>query len=171
MFLLPGFLLRRLARSAGVRGALGFLVRPRVSLMAWVVVMAGWHVPPFYDYAASHQAVHDLEHVSFAFVGVLVWTQLIDPARHGRLRVPQRLVYALALFIFGQVLSDVMILTFTPLYAHYAAQPARVDGISPLSDQRLAGFVMMVEQAITLGTFSLLLYNRGRSPAGLPQRA
>jgi len=169
MFVLPGFLLRRLARSAGVRGALGFLVRPRVSLMAWVVVMASWHVPLTYDYAASHQLVHDLEHLSFAIVGALVWTQLIDPGRHGRLGVPQRLVYALALFVFGQVLADVMILTFTPLYAHYAGQPARVDGISPLSDQRLAGFVMMTEQAITLGTFSFLLYHRGRSPAGLRQ--
>jgi cytochrome c oxidase assembly factor CtaG len=163
VFLLPGFLLRPLARSTPVRSGLGILLRPRVSLMAWVLVMASWHVPPIYDYAASHQLVHDLEHLSFAVVGVLVWTQLIDPSRHGRLRVPQRLVYALALFVFGQVLADVMILTFTPLYGHYAAQSARVMGISPLTDQRLAGFVMMTEQAITLGTFSLLLYRR-RNP-------
>jgi cytochrome c oxidase assembly factor CtaG len=148
---------------------LGFLVRLRVSLTAWVLVMASWHVPLIYDYAASHQLVHDVEHLSFVIVGVLVWTQLIDPGRHGRLGVPQRLVYALALFVFGQVLADLMILTFTPLYAHYAGQPARVDGISPLSDQRLAGFVMMIEQAITLGAFSFLLYNRGRSPTGLPR--
>jgi cytochrome c oxidase assembly factor CtaG len=169
VFLLPGFLLRPFARSAGVRGLLGYLLRPRVSLMAWVVVMASWHVPAVYDYAASHQLVHDLEHLSFAIVGVLVWTQLIDPARHGRLRVPQRLLYALALFVFGQVLADVLILTFTPLYAHYADQPVRVGGISPLTDQRLAGFVMMIEQAITLGTFAFLLYNRARSPAAIPQ--
>jgi cytochrome c oxidase assembly factor CtaG len=167
VFLLPGFLLRPLARSPGVRSGLGFLLRPRVTLTAWVLVMASWHVPPIYDFAASHQPVHDLEHLSFAIVGVLAWTQLIDPARHGRLRVPQRLVFALALFIFGQVLADVMILTFTPLYAHYADQPARVDGLSPLSDQRLAGFVMMTEQAIALGTFSFLLYRRRRSPARL----
>jgi cytochrome c oxidase assembly factor CtaG len=169
VFLLPGFLLRPLAHSASVRDVLGFLVRPRVSLMAWVLVMASWHVPAVYDYAASHQLVHDLEHLSFAVVGVLVWTQLIDPARHGRLRVPQRLLYALALFVFGQVLADVLILTFTPLYAHYADQSARVGGISPLTDQRLAGFVMMTEQAITLGAFAFLIYNRGRSSAGLPQ--
>ena len=74
--------------------------------------------------------------------------------------MPQRLLYALALFVFGQVLADVMILTFTPLYGHYADQSARVSGISPLTDQRLAGFVMMTEQAITLGTFALLIYKR-----------
>jgi hypothetical protein len=33
-------------------------------------------------------------------------------------------------------------------------------GISPLTDQRLAGFVMMGEQAITLGTCAFILYRR-----------
>ena len=85
--------------------------------------MAAWHLPWVYDYAVAHQTVHDLEHLSFAIVGVLVWIQLIDPARHGRLRVPQRLLFALALFVFGQVLADVLLLTLTPLYPHYADHP------------------------------------------------
>ncbi len=162
VFMLPGLVLRPLARSARIRGGFGYLTRPRVSLAAWVVVLAAWHVPWVYDYAVAHQTVHDLEHLSFAVVGVLVWIQLVDPARHGRLRVPQRLLFALALFVFGQVLADVLLLTLTPLYPHYANQPLRVMGISPLLDQRLAGFVMMTEQALSLGTFALVLHLSSR---------
>lgn len=160
LFLLPRFLLLPLGRSAAVRRGAGLLVRPGVSLGLWAAVMAGWHVPAVYDFAAEHQTVHDLEHLSFAIAGTLVWVQLIDPARRGRPRIPHRLLLALALFAFGQVLADVLILAFTPLYPHYAGQPARVAGLSPLTDQRLAGFVMTVEQAITLGTCSFLLYRR-----------
>jgi cytochrome c oxidase assembly factor CtaG len=135
-------------------------MRPAIGLVLWGVVMGLWHIPAAYDYTLDHQTVHDLEHATFAIVGLIVWTQLIDPARHGRMRVPHRLLYALVLFGFGQVLADVLLLTFHPLYTSYANQPARVDGISPLQDQRIAGFVMMVEQAITLGVFSVLLYRR-----------
>lgn len=157
LFLLPGYLLGPLARTSWLRRGVGFLLRPRVSLAVWVTAMACWHIPAAYDYTLTNQTVHDLEHLTFAIAGVLVWTQLIDPMRHGRLRVPQRLLYALVLFVFGQLLSDVLIFTFHPLYPSYANQPARVMGISPLLDQRLAGLVMMLEQAITLGTCAILL--------------
>jgi cytochrome c oxidase assembly factor CtaG len=160
VFMLPPLVLAPLARTAAIRHGLSVLVRPRLSLLLWVVVMASWHIPRVYDFAVEHETVHDLEHLSFAIVGVLVWVQLIDPTRRGRLSVPQRLLFALVLFALGQVLADVLILTFTPLYPHYADQPARVMGISALTDQRLAGFVMMIEQAITLGTCALILYRR-----------
>ena len=157
LFLLPGYLLGPLARTGWLRRGVGFLLRPRVSLAVWVTAMACWHIPAAYDYTLTNQTVHDLEHLTFAIAGVLVWTQLIDPMRHGRLRVPQRLLFALTLFVFGQLLSDVLIFTFHPLYPSYANQPARVMGISPLLDQRLAGLAMMLEQAVTLGTCAILL--------------
>jgi putative membrane protein len=160
MFLLPPWLLRPLARSGAIRRLLGLVTRPAASLSMWAIVMGFWHVPAAYDYTLDHKTVHDIEHATFALVGLLVWVGLIDPARHGRLGVPHRLVYALVLFAFGQVLADVLLLSFHPLYGSYANQPARVAGISPLLDQRLAGAVMMVEQAVTLGTFSVLTYRR-----------
>jgi cytochrome c oxidase assembly factor CtaG len=160
MFLLPPVLLRPLARRGAIRRLLGFVMRPVVSLAIWATVIGSWHVPAAYDYTLDHERVHDFEHATFALVGLLVWTQLIDPARHGRMRVPHRLLYALALFGLGQVLADVLLFTFTPLYASYAHQPARAEGIGPLLDQRMAGVVMMVEQAIALTTFSTLTYRR-----------
>jgi putative membrane protein len=156
-FLLPAFVLRPLASVGPLRTFLGFLLRPKVSFVVWAVVFAGWHYPPAYDYVLDHQVVHDLQHVTFVLAGVLVWIQLVDPARREQLRRAGRIGLAVALFAAGQVLSDILIFSFEPLYAAYAAQDERLLGLSPLSDQALAGIVMMAEQAITLGTCVALL--------------
>jgi cytochrome c oxidase assembly factor CtaG len=150
-FLLPPWILGPLARVGPVRRFLGFLLRPWVSFLVWAVVFAAWHYPSAYDYVLDHQAVHDLQHVTFVIAGVLVWTQLLDPARRGELRRSGRIALAVALFVSGQVLADVLIFSFDPLYPAYAAQDERLLGLSPLADQQFAGVVMMVEQTITLG--------------------
>jgi cytochrome c oxidase assembly factor CtaG len=150
-FFLPGWVLGPLARVGPLRSFLRFLLRPKVSFSVWAAVFAGWHYPAAYDYVLDHQAAHDLQHVTFVLAGVLVWTQLVDPARRGELRRSGRIALAVALFVCGQILSDVLIFSFDPLYSAYAAQDERLLGLSPLADQRLAGIVMMFEQAVTLG--------------------
>jgi putative membrane protein len=156
-FLLPAAVLAPLARQSWLRSVLGVLLRPTVAFALWALVLAAWHVPAAYDYTLTHQAVHDFEHLSFVLVGVLVWMQLVDPARRGELRVPGRLALAVALFAAGQVLADVLIFAQRPLYAPYADQPDRLLGLESLTDQRLAGLVMMGEQILTLGTCAALL--------------
>jgi putative membrane protein len=155
-FLLPRPVLRRLARAQALRALLAFLLVPGVSFAAWVLAFGAWHVPAAYDAALRHPLVHELEHASFVLVGLLVWMQLVDPARHGRLRVGQRAAYALALFAAGQVLAEVLIFS-GPLYPEYAAQPDRLLGLSPAADQREAGILMMAEQIVTLGSCTVIL--------------
>jgi putative membrane protein len=156
-FLLPPFVLGPLAGIGWLRSSLGFLLQPWVSFAVWAMVFAAWHYPPAYDYVLGHQAVHDLQHVTFVLAGVLVWTQLVDPARRGELRRSGRIALAVLLFACGQILADVLIFSFDPLYTAYAAQDERLLGLSPLADQQLAGIVMMVEQTITLGLCVALL--------------
>src|SRR5437762_12932434 len=122
-----------------------------------MLVIAGWHVPAAYDYTLRHQTVHDLEHLSFIVAGLLVWMQIIDPARRDRLRLSQRLGYMLALSTVGGVLAAVLAFSPTPLYPAYAGDGARLFGISPLRDQQLAGIVMVAEQALTLGVCACFL--------------
>ncbi len=163
-FLLPQPALRVLARPRWLRTALGFLVRPSVALGLWALVIAAWHVPTVYDYTLTHRPVHDLEHASFLLVGLLAWNLLVDPARHGVLSVPARLGVALVLFAAGQILANVLIFSTSPLYPAYAAQDERLFGLSPLTDQKLAGVVMMGEQLLTLGTCAALLLLGERRP-------
>ncbi len=156
-FLLPPALLRPLASFRPLRAFLSMLLRPLVSLGLWVVAVVAWHAPSAYDYAAAHPVVHDLEHLSFVVAGILAWTQLVDPARHGALRRPQRVFFALAMLALTQPLVDALLFSSSPAYPRYAAQPDRLFGLSPLTDQRLAGVVMMVEQLLALGICVALL--------------
>jgi cytochrome c oxidase assembly factor CtaG len=162
MFFLPRDLLAPLARAQPLRRGLGFLLRPRVAVPLWIVVMVAWHIPAFYDAALRHPVVHRFEHLSFVVVGALVWTLLIDPARHGRLTLNERLGLAVVLFWVGQVLAYPFVFGFEPYYDVYVDQPHRLFGLSPLTDQKLAGLVMMVEQAATLGVAIILLLRLAR---------
>jgi len=97
--------------------------------------------------------VHDLEHLSFFVAGLLAWTQLVDPARHERLRRPQRVFFALGMLALSQPLVDVLLFSTGSAYPRYVG----AHGISALTDQRLAGVVMMTEQLLTLGICVALL--------------
>jgi cytochrome c oxidase assembly factor CtaG len=61
------------------------------------------------------------------------------------------------LFWVGQVLAYPFLFGFEPYYDVYVDQPERLFGLSPLTDQKLAGLVMMVEQAATLGVAIVVL--------------
>ena len=164
-FLLPPPILRPLAGFEPLRAFLSVLLIPLVSLGIWAVAFLAWHVPVAYDYAAAHPLVHDLEHLSFIIAGFLAWTQLVDPARHGRLNRPQRVFFALAMVAITQPLVDALLFT-APAYDRYTG----AHGISAQTDQQLAGAVMMVEQLLALGVCVALLLRpylreRRRKPA------
>jgi cytochrome c oxidase assembly factor CtaG len=168
VFLLPAPVLAPLARNRGLRRVLSTLLRPRVAFGLWALNLAVWHVPQVYDAALARQTLHDFEHVCWMVVGVLAWTLLVDPGSHRRLSVGGRVAFAAAMFAAGQVLTDVLVFSFTPLYPYYRG----AYGISALTDQQLAGIVMMVEQLATLGTFvALLLWPRRRKARAVPLAA
>lgn len=169
-FLLPRSVLRLLARVGVLRALLAFLLRPRVSFGVWAFAFGVWHLPVAYEAALRHPLVHDLEHACFVLAGLLVWAQLVDPARRGRLRVGQRAAYALALFAAGQVLAEVLIFS-GPLYPAYVAQPDRLLGLSPAADQLRAGLLMMAEQIVTLGSCAAILLRQYMEGLGVPEAA
>jgi putative membrane protein len=150
---------------APLRAAAGFVMRPPVTIAVWTVGVSVWHIPALYDRALAHPALHDLEHLSFVLVGLLAWTQLIDPTGSGRLGIPGRLAFTVAMFFAGQVLSDALVFSFRAYYPAYADVPGRLFGLSPLTDQRLAGIVMALEQLLTLGTCFVLLLRELRRGA------
>jgi cytochrome c oxidase assembly factor CtaG len=167
VFFLPRGLLAPLAKTPWIRRTLAFLLRPGISFLVWVLVLVTWHIPPVYEAALTNGLVHDLEHITFVVAGLLVWTQLIDPARHGRMTLNERLGYAALVFWTGQILAYVIAFSFEPFFSTYEEQPVRLLGLSPLTDQKLAGVTMMVEQMLTVGTcFVLLLLASRRERAG-----
>ncbi len=170
VFLLPRDLLVPLARSDRLRTVLRHLLRPGLSYAIWVVTLVVWHVPRFYEAALHHTLVHDFMHLSFVLAGLLIWIQIIDPARHHRLSLTERLGYTLLVFWTGQIMAYVILFDPATLFSTYRDEPHRLWGLSPLTDQRLAGLVMMFEQLLTVGTAVVILLlaasrERRRAPA------
>ena len=153
VFLLPAAALAPIARNRVVRAALSTLLRPRVAFALWAANLALWHIPAFYDAALRHPFLHDFEHACWLLAGLLVWTLLVDPGSHRRLTVGGRVALAAALFTCGQVLTDVLVFSFQSLYPYYLG----AYGLSPVTDQQLAGVAMMVDQLLTLGVLVFFL--------------
>ena len=110
--------------------------------------------------------MHDLEHVSFLIVGILVWVLLVEPFPHPRHGLRMRILVAISLFALGTALADTLILTPHTLYHPYAVQPDRLWGLSSLTDQRLAGAVMMLEQVTSVGICLAFLVRAHRRRRG-----
>lgn len=124
------------------------LAHPLVAVTLWAVDLYAWHLPLFYQLAIRHDLVHALEHVCLLWFGVLVWLALIGPLpKPAWFTNWAKLGYVFAVRIIGSILGNVLIWTQTVLYPVYRASDA-ARGLNPLSDQNIAGAVMMVEESI-----------------------
>jgi len=139
-----------LARFAPVRA----LTHPLVALPVWIATYALWHLPPLYDAALRHQGslIH-VEHASYFLAGAAFWWPVLHAAPR-RLESGTKAAYLFAAFFFASPLGLLFALLPDPLYDFYAAAP-RVGGISPLTDQQIAGVVMAASEAVVFfGAFA-----------------
>ncbi len=116
-----------------------------------------WHASGPYEASLSSTPLHVLEHVSFLVTAHLFWSTIVGP-RHER-QVSEGFS---VLLVFGMALQSVFLsalLTFAsePWYATYTAT-TRPWGLSPLSDQQLAGLVMWVPAGLVYLVAALALF-------------
>jgi cytochrome c oxidase assembly factor CtaG len=138
-------------------GRLRALSNPLVALPLWIANLFIWHTPVLYQAAISNAAVHALQHTCFVGFGIAMWLALLGP-----LPAPSwfnngaRLGYILIVRLAGTLLANIFIWSGTVFYPDYAGGEAQ-HGVSALSDQGLAGSIMMIEGSIvTLALFAWL---------------
>lgn len=147
-------------RFMEIERAAGPLGHPVFAAVLYVATMAFWHVPAMYDAALRHAGVHVLEHICFAVAGALYWWHLLSPIRNRhRLSGMGPVVYMVATKIAVGLIG--IAITFAPhaLYAFYETR-GTVWGMSPGTDQELAGALMAVEQSVVMGTALAWLFVR-----------
>jgi cytochrome c oxidase assembly factor CtaG len=138
----------------------GFFALPLFAVLLYTAAMWVWHVPALYDAAAEHAGIHVLEHLTFTAAGFLYWWHLFSPVST---RLPREgmtpLVYMLSTKVTVGFLG--ILLTFAPnaIFSYYKHQP-HYWGLTPDSDQALAGAVMALEQAIVMGIAVVALFTR-----------
>jgi putative membrane protein len=124
------------------------LAHPLVALALWAVNLYAWHIPFFYQLAINHDLVHALEHACMLWFGCLLWLALIGPLpKPAWFAGWGSLVYVIGVRLIGAILGNVLIWAQTVFYPVYKATDA-ARGVSALSDQNVAGGVMMVEEMI-----------------------
>jgi putative membrane protein len=139
------------------------LSHPAVAFPLWAIDLYVWHLPALYQAALHHLAVHALQHVMFIAFGVNMWMCLFGPLpKPGWFGNLGRLFYILAVRLTGGVLGNVFLWSGTVFYAFYR-HPDATHAISPLTDQHMAGGIMMTEESIlTLGLFCWLFLRAAR---------
>ena len=124
------------------------LAHPLLALALWTLDLYAWHLPFLYQAAIRHDVVHALEHACFFWFGSLLWLGLIGPLpKPAWFQGWGRVGYVILVRFSGAVLGNVLIWAQTVFYPVYRATDA-AHAVNPLSDQNVAGALMMVEEMI-----------------------
>ena len=144
---LTGPLLAPLLRSPAL-GWLRHLAHPLPAFGLWAADLMVWHIAGLHEAAVRNEVVHALQHMLFVGLGINMWMALLGPlpkpAWFGSFA---KLGYIVAVRLTSTVLANVFVWSDTPFFDVYRAGE-RAHGISPHTDQVVAGSIMMVEGSI-----------------------
>jgi cytochrome c oxidase assembly factor CtaG len=147
-FMVPRPLLVAGARQQWLRRLSRFLRRPLVALPIYLVVLYVWHFAFAFEAALDSEVVHGLQHQSFVLIGLLVWWPVLEPNR-SRLRGELwKAGYVLGTRVMTMFVGMAFLVQRTPAYDGYDG----AHGLSALSDQQLAGGLMMVVDLLIMLT-------------------
>jgi putative copper resistance protein D len=160
-FLLPRPVMAPLARSRPLRKLFRTLTQPWVAAPVWIFTFYAWHFAPAYEGALRHPVLHALQHQAFITASLLVWIAVLDPTRR---RVPGglwKIAHIGGVRFAGMFLAMAFIFASHPLYQGFYGQRALNHGISPTTDQQIAGGMMFATDFLV--TLAALLFFFWRS--------
>jgi cytochrome c oxidase assembly factor CtaG len=135
-----------LARLPVVR--LRVLAVPYVALPLWALNLCVWFLPPCFDAAERHPAIHAVFHICLLTAGTIMWMPVFET-----LPAPEwfgtgaKLAYIVGVRMVGTVLANVLVWASTPFYEPYKSGGSHY-GIGPLADQQLAGGLMLLYDSV-----------------------
>jgi cytochrome c oxidase assembly factor CtaG len=150
-FMLPKPLLVRLARRRRLRAAFRWLRRPLVALPIYVAILYTWHFAFAMDAALSHEWVHGIQHQTFLLGALLVWWPAIEPNRRPMPGELWKAGYILGARVLAMFVGMGLLISRSPAYEYYAER-GRTHGLTPLSDQQLAGGLMLMVDIVVMVT-------------------
>ena len=135
-----------------VRAILRLISQPLVAWPLFVGSFLGWHFALAFEAAATNEAVHVLEHASFAIGAYLFWWNIIDPLPlKANLSYLARVPYIFMTVVPNFILGAFLAFAPTAWYGVYAASAARY-GMTGLEDQQLGGVIMWIPGSFIIGT-------------------
>lgn len=147
-----------LNQNAPFRVYLSKLTTPGLSWMYWVIVVIGWHDTNAYNAALRNAFIHDIEHLSFFFVGMLFWWHVIGagPRIHKPFSRLSRIVFVLSAIPPNMFTGLAIAFAGEPIYAYATS----FFGLSVLQDQQLGGVIMWIPGSMMYIVAALILIAR-----------
>jgi len=140
----PAWMLRPLLARRPVAAAARVLTRPVMAFALFGVALVIWHMPLLYNLALANPAVHALEHLTILGAALLMWWPLVGSLPElPRLAYPGQMLYSFLLSLPVTLVAMSIVKADELLYPAYALAP-RVWGISPMTDQQVAGIILGV---------------------------
>jgi len=140
----PGWMLRPVLSRPRIAPIVRFLTRAPICFVVFNLVIAGWHLPQFYNAAMANHNLHILEHLMFMAAAVLMWWPLLSQLpEFPRLAYPGQMLYSFLLSIPMSIVAIYIAMADHVLYPAYSATP-RVLSLTPLEDQLLGALIMWI---------------------------
>jgi putative membrane protein len=167
----PGALLRPLLSLRGVGAVARWITAPAHCFAIFNIVVAGWHLPPLYNYALAHHPIHIVQHLMFLAASVLMWWPVLSPLPElPRLSFPGQMLYLFLLSIPMAIVSVYIAYSDAVLYPKYASAP-RVWGITPMNDQLIGGLIMWIPGGLFFYTIISIVFFKWQQRDGVESRA
>ncbi|HEX3160677.1 MAG TPA: cytochrome c oxidase assembly protein [Gemmatimonadaceae bacterium] len=144
LFGAPGWMLRPLLARRPVAAMARVLTRPAAGFVSFSGAMIGWHLPVLHNLALAHPAVHALQHLTILGTALLMWWPFLGSLEElPRLAYPGQMLYSFLLSLPVTLVAMSIVRAEDLLYPAYALAP-RVWGLSPMTDQDVAGIILGV---------------------------
>jgi putative membrane protein len=157
---IPGWMLRPVLRNPIVAAIARRITRPIFCFVAFNLVIAGWHIPDFYNSAMSNHNIHIVEHLMMMSAAVLMWWPLMSPLPElPRLAYPGQMLYCFLMSIPMSITAVYIAMADHVLYPAYSAAP-RVTGLTPMEDQLLGGLIMWVPGGLIFAIIMTVVFFR-----------
>ena len=135
------------------------LSRPLVAGAIYAAVFALGHWPQIVNLQLQSGPFHFFFHTVYVVSALLMWTCICGPLQELRISVPGQIGYLFVLSIPPTVPGGWLVFADKVVYKPYN-HSYRVFGMSPVTDQQLAGFIMKVVGGLLLWLLIFVLFFR-----------
>jgi putative membrane protein len=167
----PGWMLRPALRWPVVGPLARWVTTPARCFAIFNLVLVTWHLPPVYDLAMRHHAVHIVQHLCFMTAAVLMWWPVLSPLPElPRLSYPGQMLYLFLMTIPMSLVAICIGYADTLLYPFYASA-ARLWGITPMQDQMIGALIMWIPGGLFFFAIISVVFFRWQQMGGDDSRA
>ena len=149
VFIPPRPVLVWLAHRRTLRAVFRFLRRPLVAVPVYIAIFYTWHFAFAFDAALNNDWLHAIQHQSFLAIALLLWWPLIEPMKRRMPGELWKIGYVLGTRLLVMFVGVSLVISRHPAYSYYADR-GNTHGLTPLTDQQLAGGLMMSVDVIVM---------------------